>query len=350
MKDLLDARGRVLRRRSPLAFFGVAVAIALSFASVGLVQHMSMARAASLAFVAALAWAAIDGIAPFNQRARKAVSPHALGAVAVGLCLSWNITGFGLAPVAAAAATGLGVLASTLTLALARRLGNLSMAERVLIVGSGVVADALDSSLSREGRNEVVGMIDDGADPQLLGHLGMFDEVVARERVTAVVFAYSHASDARLAQIAERTRELGLTLAVVPRLFEHFNQRWRVRQVAGMRLLVGDPLLHQVRTPVLSRGVDILVAALLLVVTAPIWIIVSLAIFLEEPGAIIYRAERVGLSGRPFKMLKFRKMRRDAAGPKLTLLDDARFTRIGALLARTKLDELPSSSTCSAER
>jgi lipopolysaccharide/colanic/teichoic acid biosynthesis glycosyltransferase len=56
---------------------------------------------------------------------------------------------------------------------------------------------------------------------------------------------------------------------------------------------------------------------------------------------VFYRARRVGRDGREFDMIKFRKMRRDAAGARLTLVDDERFTRIGRVLAWTKLDELP---------
>jgi lipopolysaccharide/colanic/teichoic acid biosynthesis glycosyltransferase len=90
-----------------------------------------------------------------------------------------------------------------------------------------------------------------------------------------------------------------------------------------------------------SRAFDIAVASVLLVLTAPLWIVISLAIILEERGPVLYRARRVGRDGREFDMYKFRKMRRNAAGPRLTRADDARFSRVGRVLARTKLDELP---------
>ena len=108
-----------------------------------------------------------------------------------------------------------------------------------------------------------------------------------------------------------------------------------------MPLLIVDPLPHQAQMPMVTRAIDIVAATMLLVVTAPIWLVVSLAILIEEPGPVFYRATRVGLGGREFIMFKFRKMRRDATGPMLTLASDDRFTRIGRILARTKLDELP---------
>ena len=91
----------------------------------------------------------------------------------------------------------------------------------------------------------------------------------------------------------------------------------------------------------MSRAFDIAVASVLLVLAAPLWLVVSLAIVVDEPGPVLYRARRVGHGGREFDMYKFRKMRRNAAGPRLTRAEDARFSRVGRMLARTKLDELP---------
>jgi lipopolysaccharide/colanic/teichoic acid biosynthesis glycosyltransferase len=90
-----------------------------------------------------------------------------------------------------------------------------------------------------------------------------------------------------------------------------------------------------------KRTFDIVVSALLLLVALPICLAVAIAIKLDSPGPVFYRAERVGFRGRRMAMLKFRKMRHDARGPALTAADDLRFTRVGAWLTRVKADELP---------
>ena len=90
-----------------------------------------------------------------------------------------------------------------------------------------------------------------------------------------------------------------------------------------------------------KRTLDVVVAGLLLLAVLPIALLVALAIKLDSPGPVFYRARRVGHRGRPMAMLKFRKMRHDASGPALTADDDGRFTRVGAWLAKSKLDELP---------
>lgn len=91
-----------------------------------------------------------------------------------------------------------------------------------------------------------------------------------------------------------------------------------------------------------SRLLDIVLAALALVVLSPLIVLVALAVKLESRGPVFFRCERVGRGGRPFGMLKFRKMRNGVSGgTPLTAVHDDRLTRIGGLLARTKLDEIP---------
>ncbi len=100
---------------------------------------------------------------------------------------------------------------------------------------------------------------------------------------------------------------------------------------------VGGPTTHVPG----QRLLDVLLAAPALLLLLPVFAIAALAIKLESRGPVFFKCRRVGLAGREFAMLKFRKMRTGAAGAPLTAVDDERFTRIGRLLAKTKLDELP---------
>jgi len=90
-----------------------------------------------------------------------------------------------------------------------------------------------------------------------------------------------------------------------------------------------------------KRAFDCSIALLLVVFSAPVIALVALAIKLEDRGPVFYRCRRLGECGTDLRMLKFRKMRLDADGPPLTAAEDERFTRIGRLLATSKLDELP---------
>ncbi len=90
-----------------------------------------------------------------------------------------------------------------------------------------------------------------------------------------------------------------------------------------------------------KRVLDVLVSAALLLVSSPIILVVALVIKFDSRGPVFIRCRRVGRGGWEFGMLKFRKMRRDAAGIALTSPTDDRFTRVGHFLAASKLDELP---------
>jgi lipopolysaccharide/colanic/teichoic acid biosynthesis glycosyltransferase len=90
-----------------------------------------------------------------------------------------------------------------------------------------------------------------------------------------------------------------------------------------------------------TRLFDLALTLLALPFALVVGLAVAVAIFIDSPGPIFYRARRIGRGGRPFEMLKFRKMRRDAAGPALTRHQDERLTPLGHFLVASKLDELP---------
>lgn len=92
-----------------------------------------------------------------------------------------------------------------------------------------------------------------------------------------------------------------------------------------------------------KRLFDVVFSALALVLLAPVLVAVAAWVRLDSPGSVLFRQTRVGRAGQPFLIYKFRTMRSgaDAAGPAITVGADARITRAGHWLRRTKLDELP---------
>ena len=138
----------------------------------------------------------------------------------------------------------------------------------------------------------------------------------------------------------------------------------RIADVAGPRMSLrpveGMPLIH-VRIPqfdggayLLKRGLDILVSSLALLAFAPFAFVIGMLIKIDDPGPAFFRQSRVGRDGRQFKMLKFRSMRVDAeaqlaalraendgAGPLFKLKHDPRVTRVGHVLRKFSLDEVP---------
>jgi lipopolysaccharide/colanic/teichoic acid biosynthesis glycosyltransferase len=94
-----------------------------------------------------------------------------------------------------------------------------------------------------------------------------------------------------------------------------------------------------------KRLLDVIAAAVGLIMLAPLMVVIAIAVRVDSNGPALFRQLRVGRDGRPFEILKFRSMRvpglRDPARPHITISGDARVTHVGAILRRTKLDELP---------
>jgi exopolysaccharide biosynthesis polyprenyl glycosylphosphotransferase len=94
----------------------------------------------------------------------------------------------------------------------------------------------------------------------------------------------------------------------------------------------------------LKRLMDILISLLLLIISSPILIIVSVAIKIDSEGPVLFKQERLGQNGKPFKVLKFRSMIKDAekyTGPVWSQKDDPRVTRMGKFVRKARIDEIP---------
>ena len=237
--------------------------------------------------------------------------------------------------------------------------------ERTLILGSGEVARRAADALATAGA-ELVGWIDDDplpweAGPSYLGPTRALGEVVRSERIDRVVVAFSAVPDAHILASLRECDALGVPVTVIPRLFDMLPAGARVSAIGNVAALEIPAVRRSLLAAGLKRVLDIAGAGCLLVLTAPIMAIVAALIALDDGTPVLFRQSRIGRRGRPFHVLKFRTMVRDAdargdariagletgemalaeAVTALKQANDPRVTRVGRFLRKSSLDELP---------
>jgi Undecaprenyl-phosphate glucose phosphotransferase len=219
-----------------------------------------------------------------------------------------------------------------------------------LIVGTGRLARRTARTLSQLNWTgiQTVGYVEDDpgkcpSDIPVVGRIEELPELVLRHHIEHVFIALplNRYSDARrvFAALSETVVDVRL-IADVPALagFGLTTTNLHGMTVIGLR---ESP--HHGLNVVVKRVMDMLLAAVALVLLAPLMAVVALLVKFTSPGPVLYRQERCGLNGRSFMMLKFRSLRADAeaGGPQMTAVNDPRKTRLGSILRATNLDELP---------
>ncbi len=222
--------------------------------------------------------------------------------------------------------------------------------ERLLIVGTDDVARVVLQKIqwSPYLGYEVVGLVNgEDSPPELLGvpvlgHSDDLPNLIDRHNIDEVIIALPSASHEELLRLIAFCQRGRVSVKVFPDLFEIMAAGVTVDDLGGLPLLtVRDVALRGWRLT-LKRLVDVAFSAAGLVVASPIMMLIAALIKLDSPGPVFFIQERVGLDGKPFPMLKFRSMRRDAeADRQWTVKDDPRRTRLGVFIRHFSLDELP---------
>jgi exopolysaccharide biosynthesis polyprenyl glycosylphosphotransferase len=229
-----------------------------------------------------------------------------------------------------------------------------------LIVGAGKVGRQLAKRLLADPGIGLrpVGFLDalpedvngDGQDLPVLGSSWDLDEIVDEHHVEHVVFTFSAEPHDVLLRMVKRCQDLHVPVSVVPRLFEKMTTKIEIDHVGGLPLISVppfDPHGWQIR---LKYGADRVLAAALLVLFSPLFVLCAAAVRLSVGAPTLYRQRRVGLDGQRFEILKFRSMKDDDADGLPRLLPGIapggvegvdRRTRVGKVMRRTSLDELP---------
>ena len=239
-----------------------------------------------------------------------------------------------------------------------------SCMQRVVAVGHAPAVADLVATLGRDKHNglSVVGaclagrtMLSEIAGVPVCGGLDRVSAAVEQLGAdTVAVLACPEMNGNRLRELAWALEETGTDLCVAPALLDVAGPRTTIRPVAGLPLL-------QVEHPELAGGKQVIkavfdrvVAVLVLILLAPLFVVIAAAIRIDDHGPVFFRQTRVGRDSQMFSLVKFRTMVVDAeqrkvelaalnegAGVLFKMRKDPRVTKVGAVLRRWSLDELP---------
>ncbi|RIK56248.1 MAG: undecaprenyl-phosphate glucose phosphotransferase [Chloroflexi bacterium] len=225
--------------------------------------------------------------------------------------------------------------------------------DRVLIVGTGEVGQMLLQKIVLNPKlgYHMIGFIDHAKGDRtqkllgvpVLGTLADIPWVIEQYNIDEVIIGLPESSHQELVGIISLCEREKVGIRVFPDVFQIMASEVGIGDLGGLPLLTIRDVALQGWRLTLKRGVDIVLSAIALVVASPFLLLMALLVKLDSPGPVFYIQERMGLDAVPFKMIKFRSMRTDAEldGPGWTRPDDPRRTKLGSLMRRFNVDELP---------
>jgi exopolysaccharide biosynthesis polyprenyl glycosylphosphotransferase len=235
---------------------------------------------------------------------------------------------------------------------------------RAIIVGAGEVGrTVMRTVVARPGLGyHIVGFVDDNPEKgnsnigrfEGLGSINHLPDLIEQRDIDEVIITLPWMYHRKIMGVVRACERKNVSAHIVPDLFQMSLSRVDVDDLGGVPLVGVRDVGFGQRVRAVKRAVDVIGAALGLTLGAPFLGIVAAAIRLDSPGPAIFRQTRVGVNGRTFEMYKFRSMYEGAeeqleeirdlnevAGPIFKMKDDPRVTRVGRILRRASLDELP---------
>ncbi len=227
-------------------------------------------------------------------------------------------------------------------------------APRVLIIGTGMDAAAVERSMSQpvpSGMHVVGFYAPEGEDTlsvdpkRVVGSGSGLLQTARQLKVNEVIVAVRERRGGVLP-----IRELldcklcGIRVMDLSSFFERVQGKVQVDSLKASWLIYGDGFRQSFARTAVKRCFDLVASTFLLILALPVMMVTAVLILLEDGAPIFYRQERVGRAGRVFHVIKFRSMRRDAekdGKPRWATSGDDRTTRVGRIIRKSRIDELP---------
>jgi sugar transferase (PEP-CTERM system associated) len=228
-----------------------------------------------------------------------------------------------------------------------------SMIERLLIVGTDAAAQCVARHVLAQGDYPyaIVGFIDEDrhrlgesiVNPRIVGTAADIERLVATHDVGRIVVALGDRRGRLPVRELLRAKLRGVRVEDVNTFYERLTGKLLIEDLRPSSLIFSDGFDVSGFTQRSKRGCDLLLAVVGLILAAPVMLLTMIAVWLETGAPVLYRQERVGDHGRVFTLFKFRSMRQDAeqGTPVWARAVDDRITRVGRVMRKARLDELP---------
>ena len=229
----------------------------------------------------------------------------------------------------------------------------LRLQRKVLIIGAGGAGQEIQKIINEHQNSGlmVAGFLDDNPQKMglnlngapVLGNTSQLDEVFAQYKIGMVVVAITHEKSSTLLNSLVRLSFMGVQVIDMPSLYEFLAGKIPTDHISDVWLLLHSLNRSNLYYRQLKRIMDLALATLGMALTWPLWAFIAAAIKLDSRGPIFFRQERLGKDGKPFQIIKFRTMITDAEsnGPQFACQGDPRITRVGRILRKWRLDEMP---------
>ena len=226
--------------------------------------------------------------------------------------------------------------------------------QKVLILGSGKLARDIAREIIKEKELSlnVVGFISNDpklqgvsiVNPKVIGTNQTLSKIVDNGNIDKIIVAMEERRGNIPLDDLLRYKSYGIKIEDGVNFYEKVTNKLLVEYINPSNLIFCDGFKLSYISMLLKRTYDIILSSIGLIIASPLFLITSLLIKLESKGPIFFKQERVGRNGQPFNIYKFRSMLEDAekkTGPIMSYKGDCRVTRLGKILRKTRLDELP---------
>jgi undecaprenyl-phosphate galactose phosphotransferase len=247
------------------------------------------------------------------------------------------------------------------------KLNHKQFKRNVLIIGNGKSGQILATKLLFEnpiGIN-IIGFIDDSRDfneevvegKKVLGGLKDLENVMIAQEVNEILIADDGDDYEKLLNIVEQSQKFSVDVKVTSQLFDIVHKKISTEKYASIPVIESSPLYNSKIAMTFKRVSDILASLLALIILSPLFLLIAFFIKVTSKGPVFFKQTRIGKNGKPFQFFKFRSMYvsngEDEERKKQMLefmktqqentkvINDSRLTKIGKIIRKTSLDELP---------